>query len=145
MAIAQLKLSSVKKPTHASPAVLRRMKLVKRIDEQIGLATAQAEGTAFHATKPRIIIDSETGLKRSVDVPKLVKAWYFVSDSGKVYLNVKYGSRVMELAKGKPTVDIASSKEIVPTLKLIRQAVLDGELDAQIDFASSDLRKGFEQ
>lgn len=144
MALTQLKLSAVKKPTTASPPVLRRLKLVKRLDEQIGLASAQADGTQFSATKLRTVIDAETGLKRSVSVPKLVKAWYFASDNGKVYLHVKYGSRVMELAKGKPTVEIANSKDIVSTLKLIRQAVLDGELDAQIEYASSDLREGFQ-
>jgi len=145
MSISQLKFSNVKKPAMVNPVMLRRQKLTKRIDEQIGLATAQAEGTLFNATKPRTIVDSDTGLKRTVEVSKKVKAWFFTSDNGKVYLNIKYGSRVIELAKSKPTVEITSSKDIVSTLKLIRQAVLDGELDAQIDAASNDLRKGFSQ
>jgi hypothetical protein len=145
MALSQLKLSTVKKPTSVSATVLRRYKLIKRIDEQISLATAMAEGTAFVATKLRTVIDSETGLKRSVEVPKSVKAWFFGADNGKVYLSIKYGSRVMELAKGKPTVEITNAKELVSTLKIIRQGILDGELDAQIDAASSDLRKAFSQ
>jgi len=145
MAITQLKLSTVKKPSSVAAEVLRRFKLVKRVDEQIALATALADGTVFSATRQRTVIDPETGLKRSVQVPKSVKAWFFGAENGKVYLSIKYGSRVMELAKGKPTVEIASGKELVTTLKIIRQAVLDGELDAQIDAASNDLRKGFSQ
>ena len=145
MALTQLKLSTVKKPSSVAAEVLRRFKLVKRVDEQIALATALADGTVFSATRQRTVIDPETGLKRSVQVPKSVKAWFFGAENGKVYLRIKYGSRVMELAKGKPTVEIASGKELVNTLKIIRQAVLDGELDAQIDAASNDLRKGFSQ
>jgi len=145
MALTQLKLSTVKKPSSVAAEVLRRFKLVKRVDEQIALATALADGTVFSATRQRTVIDPETGLKRSVQVPKSVKAWFFGAENGKVYLSIKYGSRVMELAKGKPTVEIASGKELVTTLKIIRQAVLDGELDAQIDAASNDLRKGFSQ
>ena len=145
MALTQLKLSTVKKPSSVDAEVLRRFKLVKRVDEQIALATALADGTVFSATRQRTVIDPETGLKRSVQVPKSVKAWFFGAENGKVYLSIKYGSRVMELAKGKPTVEIASGKDLVNTLKIIRQAVLDGELDAQIDAASNDLRKGFSQ
>jgi len=145
MALTQLKLSTVKKPSSVAVEVLRRFKLVKRVDEQIALATALADGTVFSATRQRTVIDPETGLKRSVQVPKTVKAWFFGAENGKVYLSIKYGSRVMELAKGKPTVEIASGKDLVNTLKIIRQAVLDGELDAQIDAASNDLRKGFSQ
>ena len=145
MALTQLKLSTVKKPSSVAAEVLRRFKLVKRVDEQIALATALADGTVFSATRQRTVIDPETGLKRSVQVPKSVKAWFFGAENGKVYLSIKYGSKVMELAKGKPTVEIASGKELVTTLKIIRQAVLDGELDAQIDAASNDLRKGFSQ
>ena len=145
MALTQLRLSTVKKPSSVAAEVLRRFKLVKRVDEQIALATALADGTVFSATRQRTLIDPETGLKRSVQVPKSVKAWFFGAENGKVYLSIKYGSRVMELAKGKPTVEIASGKELVNTLKIIRQAVLDGELDTQIDAASNDLRKGFSQ
>ena len=145
MALNQLKLSTVKKPSSVAAEVLRRFKLVKRVDEQIALATALADGTVFSATRQRTVIDPETGLKRSVQVPKSVKAWFFGAENGKVYLSIKYGSRVMELAKGKPTVEIASGMELVNTLKIIRQAVLDGELDTQIDAASNDLRKGFSQ
>lgn len=145
MALSQLKLSAVKKSTHVSPTVVRRHKLVRRLEEQIALASAQAQGSHYAATKQRTIIDGETGLRRSVSVPKTVKPWYFVSDSGKIYLNIKYGSRVMEISKGKPAIEVGASKDLVPVLTLVRQAALDGELDAHIEAASSDLRKGFEE
>jgi hypothetical protein len=50
---------------------------------------------------------------------------------------------VLELAKGKSAIEVANSKDLVPTLELIKQAVINGELDAQMEAASSSLRKGF--
>jgi TRAP-type mannitol/chloroaromatic compound transport system substrate-binding protein len=58
---------------------------------------------------------------------------------------VRYGAKVLELAKGKNAIEIASADELVPTLSLIKQAVEDGSLDAQIEAASNKLRSGFKK
>jgi hypothetical protein len=47
------------------------------------------------------------------------------------------------LAKGKFSVEVASPAELVPTLELIKTAVEAGELDAQLESASTTLRAGF--
>ncbi len=49
------------------------------------------------------------------------------------------------VAKGKFSVEIASDKELVPTLELLKGAALSGELDAAIDAASDKLRAGFKK
>ena len=58
-------------------------------------------------------------------------------------LSVRYGTKVLELAKGKWAVEVGGDKELVPTLELLKGAVLAGELDAQIEAASDKLRDGF--
>jgi len=143
MTLAQLKLTAAKKPSHISPAFHRRLKLLRRLDEQIALATAQQTGTDYTATRLRSYTDADTGLRKTAEVAKAVKAWTFIADSGKLCVYIKYGARVLELAKGKTAVEVANSKDIVPTLELIKQAVLNGELDTQIETASKELRKGF--
>ena len=45
--------------------------------------------------------------------------------------------------KGKVAVEVGTEKELVPTLELIKTAVLNGELDTQIDAAANKLRDGF--
>jgi len=40
----------------------------------------------------------------------------FVAENGRVCLSVKYGSRVMELAKGKSAVEVAGPQELMPLL-----------------------------
>ena len=143
MTLAQLKLTAAKKPTQISPAFHRRLKLLRRLDEQIALATAQQTGTAYTATRLRSYTDADTGLRKTAEVAKAVKAWTFIADNGKLCVHIRYGARVLELAKGKTAIEVANNKELVPTLELIKQAVLNGELDTQIETASKELRKGF--
>ena len=138
-----LKLVAAQKPTQMPAIQQRRNKLAKRLWEQIELAKAQQAGTTFAPTRLRSVVQNDTGLRTQVEVAKRVKAWWFVADNGKLVLSVRYGTRVLELAKGKFSVEIASDKELVPTLELIKAAVLNGELDAAIDTASSKLRAGF--
>jgi Na+-translocating ferredoxin:NAD+ oxidoreductase RnfC subunit len=141
--LATLKLSGAVKPTHMPAIQVRRNKLAKRLWEQTELAKAQQAGTQFTATKFRTVVENDTGLRKQVEVNKRVKQWWFITDNGKLALSVRYGARLLELAKGKFAVELASEKELVPTLEVIKAAVLAGELDTAIDAASSKLRDGF--
>ena len=141
--LASLKLTSAVKPTNVPAIQVRRNKLARRLWEQMELAKAQLAGEQFTVTKLRSVMEQDTGLRKQVEVQKRIKQWWFTADNGKLALSVRYGARLLELAKGKFSVEIASDKELVPTLELIKAAVLNGELDAAIDTASSKLRAGF--
>jgi Na+-translocating ferredoxin:NAD+ oxidoreductase RnfC subunit len=143
--LATLKLSTAVKPTHMPAVQVRRNKLAKRLWEQAELAKAQQAGTQFTATKFRTVVENDTGLRKQVEVNKRIKQWWFTTDSGKLALSVRYGARLLELAKGKFAVELASEKELVPTLEIIKAAVLNGELDAAIDTASNKLRDSFQR
>ncbi len=143
--LATLKLSTAVKPTHMPAVQVRRNKLAKRLWEQAELARAQQAGTQFTTTKFRSIDDPTTGLRKQVEVAKRVKQWWFTAENGKLALSVRYGARLLELAKGKYAVEIASEKELVSTLEIIKAAVLAGELDTAIDAASNKLRAGFQR
>lgn len=107
------------------------------------LVRAQAAGTQFAPIKFRTIADPETGLRKQVEVTKRVKQWWFTADNGKLVMNVRYGARMIELAKGKSAIEMAAAADLVPTLELIKQAVEAGELDVQIEAAANKLRDGF--
>jgi hypothetical protein len=141
--LASLKLSGAVKPAHVSPVQLRRNKLARRIWEQIELARAQQAGTTFAPTKLRSVVDRDTGVRRQVETHKRVKPWWFTADNGKLAVSVRYGTRVLELAKGKWAVEVAAEKELLPVLEVLKAAVLDGELDAAIETASIKLRSVF--
>lgn len=141
--LASLKLTSAVKPTSVPAIQVRRNKLARRLWEQAELAKAQQAGTQFTTTKFRTVVEKDTGLRKQVEVNKRVKQWWFTTDSGKLALSVRYGARLLELAKGKFAVELASEKELVPTLEVIKEAVLAGELDAAMEIASAKLRNGF--
>jgi len=144
-ALSTLKLVAVKKPSHMPAIVIRRNKLSSKLWEQIQLAKSQLEGTPFVVMKYRSIVDRETGLRKQVELPKRIKPWWFQSEQGKVCVSVKYGSWTIELAKGKPSVEVANAQDLIKTLETIKSAVEAGELDVQIEMASAHLRSGFKR
>ena len=143
--LSTLKLVAVKKPSHMPAIVIRRNKLSSKLWEQIQLAKSQLEGTPFVVMKYRSMVDRETGLRKQVELPKRIKPWWFQSEQGKVCVSVKYGSWTIELAKGKPSVEVANAQDLIKTLETIKSAVEAGELVAQIETASASLRSGFKR
>ena len=141
--IAKLKLISSKKSRSLSPIVQRRNKLIAKIAEQIELATAQKEGRLYAPKKLKTVTNVDTGERRTIETTKRVKEWYWTSDAGKINLSVRYGSKVIELAKGKNAIEVANSDELLSTLGIIKEAVMAGELDDAINTASDKLRSGF--
>ena len=144
-ALSTLKLVAIKKPSHMPAIVIRRNKLSSKLWEQIQLAKSQLDGTPFVVMKYRSMVDRETGLRKQVELPKRIKPWWFQSEQGKVCVSVKYGSWTIELAKGKPSVEVANAQDLIKTLETIKSAVEAGELDAQIETASAHLRSGFKR
>ena len=137
-----LKVTAAKKTVSNNPQVHRRMKLARKLWEQIQLAKCQADGIQFTMTKFRTVTDPD-GSRRSVEIPRRVRAWWWTTEANKLALNIRYGARKLEISKGKSAVEIATAAELVPTLELIKQAVEAGELDAQIEAAAVKLRDGF--
>ena len=139
-----LKLTAETKPQHIAPVQQRRNKLSYRLWEQIQLAKSQLDGTEFVLKKYRSFKDQETGLRKQIEVPKRIRPWWFVSANGKVCISIKYGTSVLELAKGKPSVEVDSPQDLIKVLEAIKGAVEAGELDGQIEIASTNLRAGFQ-
>lgn len=140
---ANLKLVAAKKPTQLSPVVQRRTKVAKRIGEQIQLANAKQDGKTYAPTKQRKVTDVETGDSKMISVPKRIKEWWFVTDTGKLCVQLRYGAKVVEFAKGKTAVELATADQLVSTLETLKAAVEGGELDAQLESAAASAKAGF--
>jgi len=140
-----LKLVAVKKPTHTPIVVIRRQKLASKVWEQLQLAKSQIEGTKFEVKKYRSYTDKESGLRKQIEVPKRIREWWFRNEQGKVCVAIKYGTRVLELAKGKHSIEVGSAEELIKALELVKQAVELGELDTQLEQASGSVRKSFKK
>jgi hypothetical protein len=80
-----------------------------------------------------------------VEVNKRFREWWFKNEQGKVCVAIKYGSQLIELAKGKHSVECDTAQGLIRALEQIKSAVESGELDTQIELASGVLRKGFKR
>ena len=138
-----LKLGTSKKPLHMPAIQVRRNKLSTKLWEQIQLAKSQISGEAFQVTRFRSVRDQATGLKKQVEMPKRIRPWWFISEAGKVCLNIRYGSQTLEITKGKPSVEVDNPNALIKALEIIKTAVEGGELDTQIEEASTHLRSRF--
>jgi len=58
-------------------------------------------------------------------------------------LNIRYGAKLIELAKGKTAIEVTSADDLIKTLEIVKNAVDAGELDNQIEAASGAVRAGF--
>jgi hypothetical protein len=144
-ALNNLKFVVAKRATSQSPTQQRRNKLSAKLFEQMQLARAQAEGRVFAPIKYKTVTDAESGERRSIETTKRVKQWWWATADGKLNLSIRYGSKVIEINKGKNAVELASVDELLPTLEIIKQAVEEGSLDAHIDAVSNKLRSGFKK
>jgi hypothetical protein len=144
-ALEQLTLVAAKKQVRLNPQQHRRNKLAAKVDEQIKLAEAKLNGTTYQPTKRKTVVNKETGLATSFETTKRVKEWWWINDNGKLLLSIRYGSKLLELAKNKNAVEVADLSALVEALTVIKQAVLNGELDQQIDAASGALRSAFKK
>ena len=143
-ALSSLKLVTAKKPINQPPIVYRRTKLATKIWDQIQLAQAQKNGGTYAAKRHKTIRD-ENGIAKSIEFERRVRPWWFVSETGKVCICIRYGAKLIELAKGKSAIEFSSGEELIKTLELIKRAVEAGELDSQIEIASTKLKEGFKR
>lgn len=126
-----------------SPMVLRRAKLTGKIDHQIAAAKAAIAGDTYAAKRVKFVQDSESGSRKQVEIATRVKQWWWKAANGKLMLALRYGSKPIELAKGKNAIEVSGMDDLVAALEAVKDAVLAGELDAHIEQASGSLRAGF--
>ena len=140
--ITKLKLVSSKREHNLSPIILRRQKLAAKIEEQLELARCQKNGILF-APKRLKTIKNEVGERVVIETTKRVKEWFWTTPTKKINLSLRYGSKTLELVKGKNAIELGTQDELIETLTLLKQVVIDGEFDEAINNASDKLRAGF--
>ena len=141
--LSALKLVTSKKQSTVSPVINRRLKLLAKVQEQIELCTAKKDGNTYAPKRLKTFTDKVTGERKTVESVKRVKEWFWTTPTNKINLSVRYGSKTLELAKGKNAIELGTQDELIETLALLQQVVIGGELDEAINNASDKLRAGF--
>lgn len=124
-----LKIVQAKRVNRAvDSAAFRRQKLATKIDQQMALLAGEVTNGS----------NGEGQQRRS-------RPWWFTSERGMLCLSVRYGSRVIELAKGKNAIEVGDIQTLSATLQTVKQAVLQGELDTQIAVAADAVKARFKK
>ena len=122
-----LKLTRYQRSNTNNPVLQHRIKLAAGISEQIQLA--QNPNYKSHSL---CTVADDSGELRTVGVSKRVLRWWRVDVDGTVELTVRYGSRVLEFAKGMDAVELASTDDLVGVLEQFKAAAERGEMDDMI-------------
>ena len=141
--LGNLKLISATTAPRINGVQRQRNKLAAKLDEQIEMATAKQSGQSYAPTQMKAVKNPATGQKVVVEAYKRVRPWFWKTAEDAYCFNVRYGSKVIELGKGKNAVEVADLAALIEALGTVKKAVLAGELDAEIEKASGALRNGF--
>ena len=109
------------------PIMMRRAKLIMQLQQQRALAN-----NPTHIAFRQIWERAENGVKQLVERQKRIKRWWYVDAVGQCYLTINYGSKKLELEKGKSAIAIGKKEDLVKTIEAVIAAVEAGELDAAI-------------
>jgi hypothetical protein len=144
-ALATLKLTTARKPRALPDVIKRRNKLLNKLNEQRELARAQLEGRNYTPKRLRTVQDAATGERTVREMPVRIKAWWWTGEKNETLLSIFYGSKTLELAKGKTAIEVADGKQLVAVLETVITATQNAELDVLIEAASVKLRDGFKK
>ena len=137
--LANLKLSSAKRvKLPDSPEQRVRAKLAERLHEQLELAKADIAGEPFVKMHQVYVRDAETGQRVARQEPKRLRRWYWHDINGIWYLELRYGNKVVEIAKGKSAIEVGERAKLPETIEAVIAAVDAGELDATLLAAKQD-------
>ena len=140
-----LKLTAARKSRALPDVVRRRNKLLLKLTEQRELAAALEQGRHYAPKRLRSAVDTDTGTRVVKEVAVRIKPWFWTGEKGETLLAVQYGSRQIELSKGKSAIEVGTEASLLNVLDTVIAAVQNGELDVQIESASTKLREGFKK
>jgi len=129
----KLKLSATSPREPMTPLARKRIKLLGKLDQQVEAAEAEARDEEFMEEIKRWVRDEETGDKSLVTKQRPVRKWWWQNQHGVWMISLRDGNRVLPLGEDKTSVEVGSMEEIVSTLQTLREAVIAGELDQQLE------------
>lgn len=119
-----------------------RAKLLSYLTDQKSMAEAELAGTPYNPTR-RVTRTNEAGEKVRADAPRSVRKGWFTDATGKMFFQLRYGSKPLEFAKGMNAVQVQNLAEVPSIIGSIMEAINAGELDLQLTTAISERKANF--
>ena len=127
--LSELKAVSVVRPKSMPSIVIRRNKLIAKLHDQLQCVQAKIKGEE----SKYVTIKKDNGERVELAKQRRLKPWWFSSESCKLVFEIKYGSKRLEIAKGKTGIEANSLNELEKALEILKKAVAEGELDDSIN------------
>ena len=131
--------TTTKKSETSLPNLVLRKKMVIALDEQIAGAKAELAGQPYIRQREKWV-PVEGGTKERRTVQSAFRKFWFTDTQNKVLLEVRFGNKPLVI-KGKPSIMVGEMASLIDILSTIREAVLAGELDAELAAASESRRR----
>lgn len=125
----KLNLTPNKKEVGRNVVVSRRESVVKGINSQLMICES-------------LINDGE--VYRDFNGRKVI-SWFWRNEEGKFFLSINYGKKAIELSKGKFSVICESIEEVRDSLNIIKDSILNGDLDKELEKRSKLIRSNFKR
>lgn len=139
--IDQLKLSEAQRTSQLSPVQRLRQRVMEALDRQIAAAIHDSgSGSRYARYEIKTTKNPETGETETTKVKRRFVKWYWEDADCKLHLSLRYGQVPIVLKGTKSTIDFEDYAELVDTMKKLRHAIAQGQLDAQLKKAA-DQRK----
>jgi len=120
-----------------NPKLIRRQKLVDRLEDQLRLAKDASYAPVIRRWKR-----SEDGPKVPVDLHRQIRPWWRTDGTGNLVLVLRSGLKTLELEKGKPAVVVGPPERLVGVIETLVAAAKAGELDAALEAAADPGERG---
>ena len=144
--VTNLKLITTVKSSAVSPVLLRRNKLLAKVQEQLDMCEAKRNQQPYAPKRLKTVVNKETGERTTVETIKRVKEWFWTTEDGKINLAVKYGAKTLPLnKKGANAIELMNGTALIGTLHKLKEAVIAGEFDDAISEVSDATRKAFKK
>ena len=130
--LSELKVISVVRPKSQPSIVIRRNKLIAKLHDQLQCVKAKIKGEEYVQTK-YVSLKKESGERVELAKQRRLKPWWFTSESGNLVFEIKYGSKRLEIAKGKTGFEAQTLTELETAIETLKEAVAEGELDDSIN------------
>ena len=126
-----LTFTSAPSSIYSNPKLLRRQKLIQRLEEQLKLAKDPNYSPTSKRWKK-----APDGSKALVEVHRRMKRWWRMDANGNVVLMVRCGFRNLEFEKGKPGIAVGPLDRLGGVLETLIAAAKAGELDLLLEAAT---------
>lgn len=137
-----LKFTAAARGNPASSEFAFRTKVLNWLVEQKAMAEAEIAGTTFTAIK-KVTRKNMEGEDIRVDAPRKIRKGWFTDANGKMFFQIRYGSKPLEFAKGMNAVEVENLADVPVIISSIIEAINAGELDPQLNAARDARRANF--